>query len=90
MAQQALPRLASFDFTEALREAAVRKTKAEEERRRAEEESKRGEREKMNMIMQLAKTGLSLGATAYGGPAAGAATSAGFPVAEEIFRSFGE
>ena len=87
MVQQVLPRLASFDFTEALREAAIRKTKAEEERRRAEEEDKRGEQE---MMMQLAKTGLSLAASAYGGPAAGAATSAGFPVAEEIFRSFGE
>lgn len=83
MAQQALPRLASFDFTEALREAAVRKTKAEEKR-------KQGEDEQANMIMQLAKPALSLAATAYGGPAAGAATSAAFPIAEEIFRSFGE
>ena len=83
MATGQLPGLSPVEFTEALRLAAVRKTKAEEER-------KRKEAEEQARIMQIVKPVLSLAATAYGGPAAGAATSAALPVAEKFFRSLGE
>tara|TARA_B100000902_G_scaffold129995_1_gene129043 strand:+ start:79 stop:330 length:252 start_codon:yes stop_codon:yes gene_type:complete len=82
MASRQLPGISSVDFSEALRLAAARKTRAEEER-------KRKEAEKRALIMKAVNPLLSMAATAYGGPVAGSVVSAALPVAAKALGSLG-
>ena len=79
MANTMLPQVQTMTLTDALREAALRKQRAEEERKRREREE----------MIKLEKQSAPAVATLLGGPGAGAATAAVIPLAEQIFRSLG-
>ena len=79
MAGQVLPDPVPYDLTSAMRDAALRKIQAEEERKKQQQA----------MLLQLARKSIPAIATMAGGPAAGAVASAATPIAEQIFKSFG-
>lgn len=75
MAEGILPVSPDNMLTIALRDAAMRKAAAEEAKSRSQQD----------MMAQLAKAGITAAATAYGGPAGGAAAKMFLPMLEQAF-----
>lgn len=79
MANNVLPAMAPHTLTDALRDAALRKVKAEEKRKR----------EREDLLVMLAKRSLPAVGAMVGGPAGGAVAQGATSLAEQVFNSFG-